>query len=131
MIFIPLFVFHRAASKLSQTDSRAIVFLCGLGVLTVTVAATRTIVMVVADEWSPGLLQTSELLAFAECCAALIACCLPAVRAHLNARADARRRKEGNLEIGKVRKKKYVWDSLGSAGLDSSVVESRLERVVE
>lgn len=129
MIFIPLFIFHRMASRLSLKDSRAIVFLCGLGVLTVTVAATRTIVMVVADEWSPGLLQTSELLAFAECCAALIACCLPAVRAHLNAWAEARRREEGNLEVGKARKKKYVWDSLGSAGLDSWVAESRVERV--
>ena len=131
VILIPLMIFR--GMTLNRNDTRAIFFLCMLGVLTVTVTSARTIIMTVADEWSPGLLQTSELLAFAECCAALIACCLPAVRAHANSQMERRRREERSGEVGRVGgKKRWLWDSSAldrttSRASDSIAMVSRVE----
>jgi hypothetical protein len=125
VILIPLMIFR--GMTLNRNDTRAIVFLCLLGVLTVTVTSARTIIMTVADEWNPGLLQTSEILAFAECCAALIACCLPSVRAHVNARLERRRRDERAMEVGRAGKKRWFWDS---SALDRTTgTDSTAERV--
>ncbi|KAI5778645.1 hypothetical protein EDC01DRAFT_756892 [Geopyxis carbonaria] len=116
VIGLPLVIITRSLT-LTRYDRTAFAFVLMLGVLTVAVTVARAALLMRVTSWTPETIVTSQVLAFAEGSMALCCVCLPAVRAAVKGRSDERRRR-GEVEGGRKRGARKLWERVGERGVD-------------
>lgn len=82
VMLVPLLILRTI--QITKREKWAVVFLLALGALTMTTTIVRTKLMASSSSWGKSRFQTGEILAFAECAAAVIAVSLPSMRAAWN-----------------------------------------------